>query len=171
DDELAAGDVRLTMGGEPTFVSIDDMDGEEWNTAALGHAKLRLAGDLIKRLRASFAPGGFLHFGQGKWYPDESLPRWALSCYWRADGLPLWNDPDWVADPDRDYGFGEADAQKFAEELARRLSVDPDYVVSAYEDPMAYLLKERQLPINVDPRTISSTTPRSGSESAVFSSE
>jgi uncharacterized protein (DUF2126 family)/transglutaminase-like putative cysteine protease len=152
EDELAAGDVRLTMGGEPTFVSIDDMDGEEWNTAALGPAKLRLAGDLIKRLRASFASGGFLHFGQGKLYPGESLPRWALSCYWRADGLPLWNDPQWVADPDRDYGFGGAEAQKFAEELARRLSVDPDYVVSAYEDPMAYVLKEGQLPINVDPK-------------------
>src|SRR5262245_2779009 len=152
DDELATGDVRLTMGGEPTFVSIDDMDGEEWNTAALGPAKLRLAGDLIKRLRASFAYRGFLHFGQGKWYPGESLPRWALSCYWRTDGLPLWNDPQCVADPDRDYGFGIAEAQKFAEELARRLLGTPDYVVSAYEDPMAYVLKERQLPINVDPK-------------------
>jgi transglutaminase-like putative cysteine protease len=32
--ELAQGDVRLTMGGEPTFVSIDDMDGAEWNFTA-----------------------------------------------------------------------------------------------------------------------------------------
>src|SRR5215510_6593551 len=151
DGELAAGDVRLTMGGEPTFVSIDDMDGEEWNTTALGPAKLQLAGDLLKRLRDSFAPGAFLHFGQGKWYPGESLPRWAFSCYWRTDGLSLWSDPQWVADPDRNYGFGAAEAQRFAEELSRTLSIDPGYVISAYEDPFAYVLKERQLPINVDP--------------------
>jgi uncharacterized protein (DUF2126 family)/transglutaminase-like putative cysteine protease len=151
DEELAVSDVRLTMGGEPTFVSIDDMDGEEWNTAALGPAKLRLAGDLVKRLRETFAPGGFLHFGLGKWYPGESLPRWAFSCYWRTDGVPLWQDPQWVAHPDRNYGFGDAEAQRFAEELARTLSIDPEYVVTAYEDPLAYVHKERKLPINVDP--------------------
>ena len=151
DAELEVGDVRLTMGGEPTFVSIDDMDGEEWNTAALGENKLQLAGDLLKRLRDSFAPGGFLHFGQGKWYPGESLPRWAFSCYWRTDGLPFWRDPRWVADPQRDYGFGEAEAQRFAEELARRLSINPDFLIAAYEDPIPYLRKERELPINVDP--------------------
>src|SRR5215475_2731934 len=152
DAELAAGDVRLTMGGEPTFVSIDDMDGEEWNTAALGPEKLRLAGILLKRLRQYFAPGGFLHFGQGKWYPGESLPRWAFSCYWRSDGLPLWTDSRWIADPDRDYGFNTADAQKFAQELARTLALHPDYVITAYEDPLAYVLKERELPFNVDPK-------------------
>jgi uncharacterized protein (DUF2126 family) len=152
DEELAVGDVRLTMGGEPTFVSIDDMDGDEWNTAALGPDKLRLAGELLKRLRDHFAPGGFLHFGQGKWYPGESLPRWAFSCYWRADGLPLWHDPQWIADPDRDYGFDTGDAQRFAEGFAQTLSLDPDYLVTAYEDPLAYLLKERELPVNVDPK-------------------
>jgi uncharacterized protein (DUF2126 family) len=152
DAELAAGDVRLTMGGEPTFVSIDDMDGEEWNTAALGSAKLRLAGILLKRLRQHFAPGGFLHFGQGKSYPGESLPRWAFSCYWRTDGLPLWRDPQWIADPDRNYGFGPEDAERFATEFARTLSVHPDYIITAYEDPLAYVLKERDLPVNVDPK-------------------
>ncbi|MBI2149250.1 MAG: transglutaminase family protein, partial [Acidobacteria bacterium] len=152
DEKLAAGDVRLTMGGEPTFVSIDDMDGEEWNTAALGPAKLRLAADLLGRLRDRFAPNGMLHFGQGKWYPGESLPRWAFSCYWRADGLPLWRDSRLQADLDRDYGFGAADAERFAEELARGLALPPDCVVTAYEDPLAYILNERQLPVNVDPK-------------------
>ncbi|MCC7154368.1 MAG: transglutaminase family protein [Bryobacterales bacterium] len=151
DAELLAADVRLTMGGEPTFVSIDDMDGEEWNTSALGDTKLRLASGLLRRLHESFAPGGLLHFGQGKWYPGESLPRWAFACYWRADGVPLWNDAKWIADPGHDYGFQSSDAQRFAETLAQRLSVDADNVIAAYEDPIVYSLKERQLPVNVDP--------------------
>ena len=80
DGELSGGDVRLTMGGEPTFVSIDDMDGAEWNIAALGPRKRELAGDPDQAPEQRFAPGGLLHFGQGKWYPGESLPRWALGC-------------------------------------------------------------------------------------------
>ena len=151
DAELVAGDVRLTMGGEPTFVSIDDMEGEEWNTAAQGPDKMRLSSELLQRLRASFAPGGFLHYGQGKWYPGESLPRWAFTCYWRTDGLALWLDPQWVADPSRDYRFDAKTAQRFAEELSRTLAISPDYVVTAYEDPLTFLDKERQLPVNVDP--------------------
>ena len=38
--------MRLTMGGEPTFVSIDDLDGAEWNTAAVGPDKRRYAEQL-----------------------------------------------------------------------------------------------------------------------------
>ena len=76
DAALTAQDVRLTMGGEPTFVSIDDMDGEQWNTAALGHDKRVRAEDLLDRLRVRYAEGGLVHYGQGKWYPGEPLPRW-----------------------------------------------------------------------------------------------
>src|SRR6185503_99161 len=90
DRELEAADARLTMGGEPTFVSIDDMEGAEWTYTAMSPRKLELAGELLRRLRARFAPGGLLHYGQGKWYPGEPLPRWALSCFWRKDGTPLW---------------------------------------------------------------------------------
>jgi uncharacterized protein (DUF2126 family)/transglutaminase-like putative cysteine protease len=151
DRELVQGDLRLTMGGEPTFVSIDDMDGEEWNVTAMGPHKRRLANDLLLRLRDTFAPGGLLHFGQGKWYPGESLPRWAFTCFWRTDGHHLWHDPALVASPDKDYGLGVAEAQRFAETLAEYLNISKDFVIAAYEDPLVYLHKEGRLPVNVDP--------------------
>ncbi|MGQ9370824.1 transglutaminase family protein [Azospirillum sp. A39] len=151
DAELRAGDVRLTMGGEPTFVSIDDMDGAEWNTTAVGPDKRRLSGDLVHRLMRRFAPGGLLHYGQGKWYPGESLPRWALTAYWRRDGEAIWNNADLMAREDKDYGFGAPEAGTFLVTLAKRLGIDPALVLAAYEDPWHYLRKEAQLPINVDP--------------------
>ena len=151
DAELLEGDVRLTMGGEPTFVSIDDMDGDEWNTTAMGPNKQRLAGELLGRLRDTFAPGGLIHYGQGKWYPGEQLPRWAYTCYWRTDGRPIWHDKSLVGEPHKNYGFGAEQAQLFAETLARRLAIGTDFIVTAYEDPLTYLTKERNLPINVDP--------------------
>jgi uncharacterized protein (DUF2126 family) len=151
DAELAAGDVRLTMGGEPTFVAIDDMEGDEWNTAALGPSKRRLAVALLKRLKARFAPGGLLHYGQGKWYPGESLPRWALACYWRQDGVPLWEDEALIADETVDYGYTTAEAHRFIAALAERLGVEPGFVLPAYEDAWHYLRQERHLPVNVDP--------------------
>jgi uncharacterized protein (DUF2126 family)/transglutaminase-like putative cysteine protease len=152
DQQLAAGDVRLTMGGEPTFVSIDDMEGAEWNTAAVGPNKRKLAVNLMNRLRKRFGPGGFMHDGQGKWYPGESLPRWALACYWRKDGIAIWNNLDLFADPETPNGHTDATAQRFITELALRLggSVTPHHAIPAYEDTMYYLWKERSLPANVD---------------------
>jgi len=151
DRELAAADVRLTMGGEPTFVSIDDMDGAQWNTAALGKEKQQLAETLIKRLRQKWAPGGLLHCGQGKWYPGESLPRWALGCFWRKDGQPVWRNDRWMADVSKDYGFGVAEAKAFIETLADALGVSRRYIREGYEDILYYLHKEQRLPVNVDP--------------------
>ncbi|MDX1962638.1 MAG: transglutaminase family protein [Pirellulales bacterium] len=151
DVDLERQAVRLTMGGEPTFVSIDDMEGAEWNTAALGPTKRILAGELIKKLRARFASGGLLHYGQGKWYPGEQLPRWALSCYWRRDGQPIWKNPDLLVDEDRDYNHTAADAQRFGAALARRLGVGDEYLQAGYEDSWYYLWRERRLPVNVDP--------------------
>jgi uncharacterized protein (DUF2126 family)/transglutaminase-like putative cysteine protease len=151
DQRLEAQDVRLTMGGEPTFVSAENLESAEWNTAALGAHKRELATSLIKRLRERFAPGGMLHFGQGKWYPGESLPRWAFALYWRDDDRPLWRDDQLIAAGGRDEAADAGDAKAFAEALAETLGVPADCVSAAYEDPAPYLLREQQLPENVDP--------------------
>jgi uncharacterized protein (DUF2126 family) len=151
DEKLAAGDVRLTMGGEPTFVAIDDVDAPEWNTAAHGPHKRALAAALIQRLRDRFAPGGLLHFGQGKWYPGESLPRWAFALYWRGDAQPLWRDARLIAQEQRQGDATLADAKRFIETLATLLGVDSDLPVPAFEDPLPYLTREQRLPENVDP--------------------
>lgn len=152
DVELQANDVRLTMGGEPTFISIDDMDSAQWNTEALGKDKLRLAKDLLLRLKAQFSHGGLLHYGQGKWYPGEEVPRWALGCFWRTDGEALWHDPELLARVDQDYGHDIADAQRFGQVLCRQLGVDNGYLQPAYEDTLYYLWLERGLPEGADPR-------------------
>ncbi len=151
DRELMERDVRLSMGGEPTFVSIDDMESAQWTTEALGKEKLELAETLIKKLKEQWAPGGFLHYGQGKWYPGESLPRWALGCYWRTDGEPIWKNEKLMADFAIDYGFGIAEAKKFINALADTLKVNKKYIRESYEDVLHYLKKERDLPVNVDP--------------------
>ncbi|MEO8676439.1 MAG: transglutaminase family protein, partial [Casimicrobiaceae bacterium] len=151
DADLVKHDVRLTQGGEPTFVSIDDMEGAEWNIAALGTKKRELAESLLRRLAGRFAPGGFLHMGQGKWYPGEPLPRWALGVYWRADGAALWRDPALLADT---RAKGKADigaAQRLANELAGELGLDATHVITAYEDVPKLLVAEAALPANADP--------------------
>jgi len=151
DETLAEGDVRLTMGGEPTFVSIDDFESAEWNTAAVGPMKRGLADKLIRRLRDRFAPGGFLHYGQGKWYPGETLPRWTFSLYWRRDGKPIWSDESLIAAEDAQTGVGPADAERLMSSIAGNLGLDAEYVAPAYEDPAEWLLKEANLPENVTP--------------------
>ncbi len=151
DRVLQAEDVRLTMGGEPTFVSIDDFQSEEWNTAAVGPTKRDRADVLIRRLREKFAPGGFLHYGQGKWYPGESLPRWTFSLYWRKDGLPVWNNPDLIAVEARDHGVTHEDASRLLQAVAVELDLDVTNVVAAYEDPAEWIIREANLPDNVDP--------------------
>ncbi len=151
DAQLQADDVRLTMGGEPTFVGIDDRDGPEWNTAALGPTKRVFALDLLHRLKAKYGPNGFLHLGQGKWYPGEQLPRWALSLFWRPDGQPLWHNPALLADERQPQQAKPEDAERFIHALARRLGVGTQTIRPGYEDPWHYIQAERRLPVNVDP--------------------
>jgi len=149
DKVLQAADVRLTQGGEPTFVSVDNMDGAEWNIAALGPEKWQLANLLVRRLHQRFAAGGVLHFGQGKWYPGEPLPRWALNIYWRNDGVAVWRDQALIADTADDELIELAG---FAEQLVKRLGLNPNYLIPAYEDPWLALDEESRLPNNIDPQ-------------------
>ena len=151
DEHLSADDVRLTMGGEPTFVSSEDSLAPEWNTAALGKSKRKLAAELFHRLKARYAPEGLAHFGQGKWYPGEQLPRWSLNCFWRKDGEPIWCDATLVADETREYPDAAANAPRFLRAIADRLGVSAEHVFAAYEDTVYYLWRERKLPVNVDP--------------------
>ena len=148
DEDLKAEDVRLTMGGEPTFVGIDEPESPQWNIDALGPMKRTRGLALIQCLRERVAPGGVLHYGQGKWYPGEPLPRWALSCGWRADGVPVWEDVALIA-REQDYGFGAGDALQFAEALARRLQVSVENILPAFNndatsEPAGYILPLRR---------------------------
>jgi uncharacterized protein (DUF2126 family)/transglutaminase-like putative cysteine protease len=151
DEELSTGDVRLAMGGKPTFVSIDDRDAAEWNTTAAGPTKRQYATALIERLRNRFAPGGLLHFGQGKWSPGEPLPHWAITAYWRRDGDALWANADLLAQEGVDYRFKAGEANRFLVALTQRMGIDPALVVAAHEDPWPRIRRETALPVSVDP--------------------
>ncbi len=150
DADLLKHDVRLTMGGEPTYVGLDEPDSPQWNGAALGPLKRERSVVLIKRLRERMAPNAMLHFGQGKWYPGEPLPRWAFNCYWRADGLPIWENTQLIAEDGRDYGYKQGDALTFLTALAQRLQVSATNILPAFEDALYYIWRERKLPVNVD---------------------
>ncbi len=160
DADLQSQDVRLTLGGEPTFVSIDDFEAAEWNTDASGPTKPVMAEALIRRLRDRFAPGGLLHFGQGKWYPGEPLPRWALGLYWRQDGLPLWRGAPLEGRP----RATAAQAKVLVERLALRLGVDPSQALPAREDPLHWIKTEADLPpdLELDDPSMDEASSRAG---------
>ncbi|MBP0575187.1 transglutaminase family protein, partial [Mycobacterium tuberculosis] len=83
--------------------------------------------------------------GQGKWYPGESLPRWAFALYWRRDGKPIWQNPDLLArEAAPAVPAGIAAAGRLTEDIAARLDIGADYVVPAFEDPAHWLVKEAE---------------------------
>lgn len=147
DVALKKQDVRLTMGGEPTFVSLDDREHMAWHYDALGADKKKLGKDMLYRLRERFAPDGLPMFVQGKWYPGEILPRWAMPCFWRKDHEPVWQDTSLLADPDTSLKHTLKTAESFICELAKALGIPASYVLPAREDTPYYLWKERTLPL------------------------
>jgi uncharacterized protein (DUF2126 family)/transglutaminase-like putative cysteine protease len=152
EDELQANDVRLTMGGEPTFVSVDDMESGEWNTEADGEHKRKLASKLSIRLMDVFGKGGVLHHAQGKWYPGEPLPRWLIGVHWRKDGSPIWREPKLLASFAENYKLPVNITETFLKTLSKFLGTDDDSVAPAYEDAFYFLWEEGKLPIDVDPK-------------------
>ncbi len=150
DRDLEVHDARLTMGGEPTFVSVDDRESAEWKIEALGKEKKELGSDMLLRLKERFAPGGLLFHGQGKWYPGEILPRWSFNCYWWKDGNPIWKEDSLFAEFGKDYGHNVKTAQHFMSCLAQSLGIPNQAILPAREDAAYYLWKENRLPIEGD---------------------
>jgi len=149
DERLAAADVRLTVGGEPTFVSVDNQVDDEWTTAADGPHKRQRASDLAARLKATWAPQGLIQRGQGRWYPGEPLPRWQIALYWRTDGRPLWTDVALLADPWSGEVNGPVDADAAYQMLAAiadGFGLPLTQVRPAYEDPLARLAAKVRKP-------------------------
>ncbi len=151
ENELQVNNVMLTMGGEPTFVAIDNTDAPEWNSTADGAHKRKLANQLFHQLKDEFATGALMQYGQGKWYPGEPLPRWKLACFWRKDGKPIWGNDKLLADLSKDYKLGIDDAKKFIAGITKELNIDPKNIHPAYEDPFYFIWEESKVPVNVDP--------------------
>jgi uncharacterized protein (DUF2126 family)/transglutaminase-like putative cysteine protease len=148
DARMDEVDVRLTMGGEPTFVSVHNQLDPEWNTDADGPHKRERASVLAGLLKSAWAPQGLVQRSQGKWYPGEPLPRWQIGLYWRRDGKPLWRDEALLADPwSGERGLiAPSAAERFVSELAAGLRLPPTQVRAAYEDPLARLLASVRRP-------------------------
>lgn len=150
DHVLDEQDIRLTMGGEPTFVSIDDMEGDEWNTDADSDEKRALASQLFKRMQATFSPGALRHYGQGKWYPGEALPRWQYASYWRPDGVPVWRNESLAGDLNAKTDFNLETSKAFTLALASELGIVKEHILPAYEDALYLVWQEGMLPDNID---------------------
>ena len=150
DQKLRDNDVRLTMGGEPTFIGIDNPDDPQWQTEAIGEEKNQLANNLMERMKKRFSQKPLLHYGQGKWYPGEPIPRWGKTCIARKDGLPMWENQELFAAEGQDHGHTIDDANKFTAGIAQRLGVNTDYVTSGFEDAIYQLWEEQRLPADVD---------------------
>ena len=170
DGRLEAGDVRLTVGGEPTFVSIDNQVDAEWTTAADGPHKRERASDLAARLKAQWAPQGVVHRGQGRWYPGEPLPRWQIGLYWRTDGQPLWPDGTLLADPWGQPPAGapadSTSAENLLSAIADGLGLPPAQVRPAYEDPLSRLAAKARLPQGDAVEPGADLDPEAGRDSA-----
>ncbi len=146
DQRLTDGDVRLTMGGEPTFVSVDDMEGPEWNFEADSETKRQLANELTNKLLNTYAPNGIVQYGQGKWYPGEPLPRWRNTIFWRQDDKPLWSNRSLLADVSKPGNADLAALEAFALNICQAFDIDNEFLLGVYEDPIPTMWAEAKNP-------------------------
>lgn len=137
DKEMVSLGLELTMGGEPTFISIDNRSGSEWNFTALSEEKKKLGEDLLLNLRERFNPNALVQISQGKWYPGEVLPRWAMHCFWRKDSEPIWLNSSLIAikkELPRKSDFSvQEKLNSFFKSLTKKLSIPDTYIIPAYE--------------------------------------
>ncbi|MEO1170819.1 MAG: transglutaminase family protein, partial [Myxococcota bacterium] len=148
DTALTSAGIRLTCGGEPTFNSRLHPNEPEWNGEALGATKWQQGVELSSELRKRLAPGAAVLRRQGKLYPGESLPRWALELIYRRDGEPVWPDRS-----DLTKSASVDDAEALMQTLAEELKI-PEGILPAYEDPWRVLQDEAALPADVDPHSV-----------------
>ncbi len=114
--------LKLTMGGEPTFIP-HDPGAPEWNHEAVGPEKLGYARRLAARLLRELYPGGVVMQVFGKQYPGEPLPRWVVRILDRDDGAPLWTRPDLLHLRDGPGRHGESEARKLIGAIAAELGL------------------------------------------------
>jgi uncharacterized protein (DUF2126 family) len=163
DAALTQGDVRLTMGGEPTFVSIDDFEARSGTPppSARRSAQAGRQADpaAARPLRAGRLPA--LRPGQVVSGRDPAaLDLLALLAARRQADL---GDPELIAEeaprtpaqatPERPRPCSAAWPTIWASE--------PTHGAPAYEDPAEWILKEGNLPDNVTPENSKLRTPRS----------
>jgi uncharacterized protein (DUF2126 family)/transglutaminase-like putative cysteine protease len=166
DASLRALGLKLTLGGEPTFNSRLHPSRPEWNGEALGPTKWSQGLALARAVQARVQPGGAMLLRQGKSYPGESLPRWALELFARRDGRPIWRkggraarelarDIAHDAQPGVARGRGDSAlvpaARALADEIARRLALS-GFVEAVFEDPRWAIETEHELAREIDAR-------------------
>ncbi|GAA5220327.1 transglutaminase family protein [Membranihabitans marinus] len=159
DERVEQERIRLVMGGEPTFVSVENMDAEEWNQSADGEEKREKGYNLALKMKAAMAPKGMIHQGQGKWYPGEPIPRWQYVIYWRKDQYPLWKNDKWLANPNRELDTSMEEGRKFLNTLSHHLGLTESIVQPVYEDIYYFLWEQSKLPLGTDPFSM----PKEGS--------
>jgi hypothetical protein len=154
DADLAAQDVRLTIGGEPTFVADGDFEaGMEQQRRGADQGLVCRSPDpqAARTLRAGIAAPPW----PGQVVSGESLPRWGYSIFWRKDGVPIWRDESLIAGdrlPEDSASVVDAeDAALFLRQTATVLGVAPDNVAPVYEDALEWIVREAELPENTVP--------------------
>ncbi|GDX76743.1 hypothetical protein LBMAG41_18190 [Cyanobium sp.] len=122
DRRLGAAGIRLTLGGEPTYVPLEP-SGAEWSVAADGPTKLPMARAMARELQRTTWPGSTLLYCPGKRYEGEVNPRWALRLVTGLDGQPAVRWPAADSDSPPGAALAPADGPEWLAQLAGLLGV------------------------------------------------